>query len=70
MEKTSDSAVPAGSSVRLTIDVKEVAELIGVSATCIYTLVREKQIPFKRVRSRILFHRPTVEAWLLEDSKV
>ncbi|MNR58119.1 Helix-turn-helix domain protein [compost metagenome] len=60
MERTTESAI--GSPTRLTIDVKEVAELIGVSATCVYTLVREKQIPFKKIRSRILFHRPTIEA--------
>lgn len=49
---------------KITLSVIEVAELIGVSHTCIYTMVREGQIPFKRVRGRILFHREVVESWL------
>lgn len=49
---------------KITLSVIEVAELIGVSHTCIYMMVREGQIPFKRVRGRILFHREVVDFWL------
>jgi excisionase family DNA binding protein len=49
---------------RITLSVNEVATLIGVSTTTMYTLVREGQVPFKKVRSRILFNRGQIEAWL------
>ncbi|MGD6879272.1 helix-turn-helix domain-containing protein [Bacillus infantis] len=49
---------------KITLTVKEVAELIGVSTTSVYTMVREKEIPHTRVRSKIIFHRETIEAWL------
>lgn len=55
---------------KITLNVKEVAELIGVSTTTIYAMVRENQIPYMRVRSSIIFHRGTIETWLgaAEDS--
>lgn len=49
---------------RQTLDVKEVAALVGVSTACIYNMVRENQIPCKKVRKRLLFHRDTIEQWL------
>ncbi|MFC5532254.1 helix-turn-helix domain-containing protein [Cohnella yongneupensis] len=49
---------------KITLDIKEAAALIGVSHTTMYTAVREGQIPHKKVRGRILFHRDTIEAWL------
>ncbi|WP_423804195.1 helix-turn-helix domain-containing protein [Paenibacillus macerans] len=44
--------------------VTETAELIGVHRNTVYNLVREGQIPYVRVRDRILFHRDVIEAWL------
>lgn len=49
---------------KITLNVSEVAELIGVSVTTIYTMVRKNEIPHKRVRGRIVFHRETIEKWL------
>lgn len=49
---------------KITLTVKEAAELLGVSTTSIYTMVREEEIPHARVRSKIIFHRDTLEAWL------
>jgi len=49
---------------KVTLNVKEIAELIGVSTTTIYAMVREQQIPHVRIRSSIVFHRGTIEAWL------
>jgi len=51
---------------RITMSASEVAELLGVSVNTIYTMVRENEIPYRKVRGRILFHRETVEKWLLE----
>lgn len=49
---------------RITLEVKEIARLIGVSQTTIYKMVSENQIPHVKVRGRILFHKETVEKWL------
>lgn len=49
---------------KITLTVKEAAELIGVSSTLVYAMVREKQIPHARVRSKILFHKDVIESWL------
>jgi excisionase family DNA binding protein len=52
---------------RVTLSVAEVAELMGVSTSFVYNLVSQKLIPHKRIGGRrILFHRPTIEAWLSE----
>jgi len=49
-----------------TLDVAEVAALLGVSHTTIYKLVREQQIPHFRVRSRIFFRLDSINEWISE----
>jgi excisionase family DNA binding protein len=49
---------------RATLTVAEVSQLIGVSQDSIYTMVREKQIPHVRVRTRILFRKETIHGWM------
>lgn len=49
---------------KITLDVKEVAALIGVSTGSVYAMVREGQIPTVRIRNRVLFHRDVIESWL------
>ncbi|MFJ7839884.1 helix-turn-helix domain-containing protein [Lysinibacillus sphaericus] len=49
---------------KITLSVNEVAELIGVSAATIYTMVRLNEIPCKKIRGRIIFHRETIDKWL------
>ncbi|WP_192715210.1 helix-turn-helix domain-containing protein [Paenibacillus sp. OAE614] len=51
-------------SQKITYSVAELSELLGVSPDSIYTMVREKQIPFLRIRRRIIFHKETIEEWL------
>lgn len=51
----------------ITLSVKKVAALIGVSTATVYTMARLGEIPHKKVRSRILFHRPTIEQWLMNE---
>ena len=46
------------------INVNELAEYLQVSKDTIYTLVRENQIPYKRIRRRIIFHSEVIEEWL------
>ncbi|OAB46571.1 helix-turn-helix domain-containing protein [Paenibacillus antarcticus] len=54
---------------KITLTVNEVAELISVSTTTIYAMVREKQVPHIKIRGRILFHREVIEAWLRGESQ-
>jgi excisionase family DNA binding protein len=49
---------------KIALNVKEAAQLIGVSPTTIYSMVEKKEIPHARVRSRIIFHRAVIESWL------
>lgn len=49
---------------KITLTVNEVALLLGVSTTTIYTMVREGQIPHNRIRAKIVFHRDVIESWL------
>ncbi|MGE7091314.1 helix-turn-helix domain-containing protein [Lysinibacillus sp. NPDC048646] len=50
--------------IKVSLTVKEVAELLSVSTTTVYTMTREKEIPHKKIRGRIIFHRATIEKWL------
>jgi excisionase family DNA binding protein len=51
------------------LSVKELSDYLRVSTDSIYTMVRENQIPFLRVRRRILFHKHAVDSWILGNSK-
>ena len=50
--------------MKISLTVKEAAELLGLSKDTIYRMARENQLPHVRAGSRILFHRPRLEAWL------
>ncbi|KHD86345.1 DNA-binding protein [Heyndrickxia ginsengihumi] len=49
---------------RRTLTAKEVAEYLGVCKETIYTMVREKEIPHFKVRSRIFFSRESIDQWI------
>ena len=46
---------------------KEVAEYLGVSTDVVYKMVREKEIPHFRVRSKILISKRALDEWILEQ---
>lgn len=48
---------------KITLDVKELCNLLGISPTTVYAMVSQKEIPHFRVRGKILFNRQVVEAW-------
>lgn len=50
--------------VRNTLDVKELSKYIGISINTIYAMVREGEIPHKKVRSRIIFFKEVIDEWL------
>lgn len=48
---------------KITMTPLEVAELLGISRATVYTMVREEQIPYFKVRGKILFNRDVVTEW-------
>ncbi|OAB26465.1 DNA-binding protein [Paenibacillus macquariensis subsp. defensor] len=53
--------------MKIMMTVNELSENIGVSTDSIYAMVRENQIPYIRVRRRILFHKEMIEKWLRRE---
>lgn len=51
---------------KLTLSVPEAAELIGVSASKMYEIVRIQGFPAIRVGKRVLVNAKKLEAWLDE----
>lgn len=60
----SNEKVIMDSDKKMTMTVDELAEELQISNTTIYTMVRRNEIPHKKIRGRILFHRITIEKWL------
>lgn len=46
------------------LNADQVAELLDVDRKTIYEAVTRNEIPFRRLRTRILFFRPTLVRWL------
>lgn len=59
----------ANSNQKMTLSVGELAELLGVSVSTIYEMARLKEIPHIKVRGRTLFHRSTIERWLVANTE-
>ena len=49
------------------LDVKQVAELLGLTVKGVYSLVENRRIPSLRVSNRVRFSRSDVVAWLKEN---
>lgn len=48
---------------KVILTVKEIAEMLSVSQSTVYTMVRENEIPSFRARGKILFNRDVIESW-------
>lgn len=48
---------------KITLDVKELCSLLGISQSTVYDMVRQNELPHFRVRGKILFNRNVIEAW-------
>ncbi|OMD48657.1 excisionase [Paenibacillus odorifer] len=48
---------------KVTLTIKEAAEMTGLSTSTIYNMCASGQLPHTKARSRILFYRPTLEKW-------
>lgn len=53
---------------KITLTVNEVAKFIGVSTATIYTMTRLNEIPHKKIRGKILFHKETIEKWFTDET--
>lgn len=53
---------------KITLTPMETAKLLGISRTTIYSMIRNDEIPHSRIRGKIVFHRPTVENWLVRGA--
>ncbi|NGP46014.1 helix-turn-helix domain-containing protein [Bacillaceae bacterium SIJ1] len=47
-----------------TFNVYECADYLGVHYKTIYTMVRSKEIPHHRVRTRIFFTKRAIDEWI------
>ena len=52
---------------KLAYSVSEAAEVLGVAPNTVYSMVAKKQIPFRRLGSRIIIPVPALLKWL-EDA--
>ncbi|MDM5246199.1 helix-turn-helix domain-containing protein [Lysinibacillus sp. G4S2] len=49
---------------KLVLTVPEVAKVLDLSTATVYVMVRNNEIPYKKLRGKIVFHRETIEKWL------
>jgi excisionase family DNA binding protein len=47
------------------LDVKEVAEYLGLAESTVYTMVSQRRIPFAKVGRRTKFDRLQIDKWVL-----
>jgi excisionase family DNA binding protein len=52
---------------KLTINARELSELLGVSIDTIYKMTREKEIPHVALGRRVLYRKESIEQWLKEN---
>lgn len=62
-----DNSINISTNKKMTMSVEELAEELQISKTTIYTMVSQNEIPHIKVRGRILFHRTTIEKWLMNS---
>jgi excisionase family DNA binding protein len=53
-----------------TYSVSDIATYLNVSTDCIYTMVRENQIPHVRIRRRIIFVKDIIDEWLRRQCEI
>jgi len=49
------------------MNVKELAEYLGVSRSKIYKLIREKKVPASKIGRQYKFSKQVIDAWLKEN---
>ncbi len=54
---------------RKALTPKELADFLRISRATVYTMVREKELPFYRLRGRIFFDKDVIVDWTKEQQK-
>ncbi|MBG9452541.1 hypothetical protein ABE61_00155 [Lysinibacillus sphaericus] len=62
-----DNDIIVDPNKKMTMSVDELADELQISKTTIYTMVSQNEIPHIKIRGRILFHRSTIEKWLINS---
>jgi excisionase family DNA binding protein len=50
------------------LDVKEVAEYLGLAESTVYTMVSQRRIPFVKMGRRTKFDRLQLDKWILSNT--
>lgn len=53
---------------KITYNISEVAELLGISKSYTYDLIKRKKLPILDVGKRKLIPKASLEAWLKENT--
>lgn len=53
---------------RMHLNVRQVAEYIGISPSYVVKLARYERIPVSRIGSRLIFQRPVIDRWVAEHN--
>lgn len=61
-----ERSVPSQSPVRDVMDIKALAQYLGMGKSKIYALIRDKKIPASRIGRQYRFSKNIVDQWLNE----
>ena len=53
---------------KITMDVRELCNCLGISPTTTYSMVRENKIPHFKIKGKILFNSEVIENWTRQQS--
>jgi hypothetical protein len=51
------------------LNEQEAAEFVGLSARTLFTLRKEKKVPYRRIRGRIVYSREALREWLRQEDE-
>lgn len=51
-------------SDKFILTAKDLAEMLGVNTPAVYHLIRRYNLPARKLKRKLIFYRPEVEAWL------
>ena len=65
-DKKTKKSAPASEAVREVMDIKALADYLGMGKSKIYALIRMKKIPASRIGRQYRFSRTVIDQWLNE----
>ena len=65
-DKRTKGSAPNDPPVREVMDIKSLAEYLGMGKSKIYALIRYKKIPASRIGRQYRFSRTVIDQWLNE----